>query len=133
MEAAPVTPERARGRPRRADDDAPGTPRRPIPRAVREQLWIERNGRVFEAKCGVVWCRNAVTVFDFEAGHDVPASRGGSNELQNLRVICGNCNRSMGNRYTLAEWDRVLDGPARAAAAPAPAAPPEPRGCCAIA
>ena len=94
------------------DGAGPATPTRraPIPRAVREQLWIAQNGRVFEAKCAVRWCKNVVTVFDFEAGHNVPASRGGSNDLANLRVICGNCNRSMGARYTLDEWDAVSGG-----------------------
>ncbi len=75
-----------------------------IPSAVRQQVWINRIGRKFESKCQVTWCRNVISVFQFECGHNVPESKGGSTTLDNLVPICGNCNSSMGDRFTIDEW-----------------------------
>jgi 5-methylcytosine-specific restriction endonuclease McrA len=75
-----------------------------IPAAVRQQVWLARIGRKFEAKCQVTWCRNVISVFQFECGHNVPESKGGSTTLDNLLPICSNCNGSMGDRYTIDEW-----------------------------
>ena len=77
-----------------------------IPKAVREQLWINTFGEKFKGKCQIKWCNNIITVFDFTAGHNIPVSKGGSNKLSNLKPICSRCNSSMGNRYTINEWDR---------------------------
>jgi len=77
-----------------------------IPRAVREQLWLKTFGEKFSAKCEIKWCKNRVNVFDFTAGHNLPKSKGGSNKLNNLHVICSRCNLSMGNRYTIDEWNK---------------------------
>ena len=79
-----------------------------IPRALREQVWIQYAGRVFERKCLIPWCSNTMTVFDFHVGHDVPESAGGATELANLRPICARCNLSMGATYTVAEWSRLI-------------------------
>ena len=75
-----------------------------IPKAIREQLWIQRIGRKFESKCKTTWCKNKITVFDFQAGHDVPECKGGSSELTNLVPICSRCNLSMGSQHTFKEW-----------------------------
>ena len=53
-----------------------------IPKAIREQLWIQKVGRKFETKCKTTWCRNKINVFDFQAGHDVPECKGGSQKSQ---------------------------------------------------
>jgi len=73
----------------------------PIPRALREQVWITFIGKKFEHKCLVTWCENTITVFNFEAGHMIPESKGGTLSIDNLRPICSKCNKSMGNSYTI--------------------------------
>lgn len=75
-----------------------------IPKAIREQLWIQKVGKRFETKCKTTWCRNKITVFDFQAGHDIPESKGGETCLSNLVPICGRCNLSMSNQFTFKEW-----------------------------
>lgn len=73
--------------------------------ALREAVWIKTMGKVFEGKCPVVWCPNTITVFDFQSGHNIPESKGGSTTLPNLIPICARCNFSMGNHYTIDEWN----------------------------
>jgi hypothetical protein len=86
------------------------TRKTPIPTAFREQIWIRDCGRAFESKCRVTWCQNRMTVWDFQAGHNIPESRGGKTVPDNLIPICARCNTSMGNRYTIDEWN-ALSGP----------------------
>lgn len=75
-----------------------------IPKAVREQCWLVHAGEVYKSKCAVSWCKNDITVFDFQCGHNVPESKGGRTEIQNLLPICARCNTSMGNHYTIDDW-----------------------------
>ncbi len=75
-----------------------------IPLALRQQVWIQRMGKVFEGKCPVIWCSNTINVFDFESGHNIPESKGGETTVTNLVPICSRCNKGMGNRYTIEEW-----------------------------
>lgn len=78
-----------------------------IPKALRTQVWLTFSGEVFKRKCYIPWCQNNMTVFDFHVGHDIPESRGGRTEVSNLRPICSQCNLSMSNKYTVAEWSRL--------------------------
>ena len=82
----------------------PKTRKDKIPLALREQVWIHRMGRVFEGKCPVTWCKNTITVFDFESGHNIPESKGGATSIENLLPICSRCNKGMGNRHSIDEW-----------------------------
>ena len=75
-----------------------------IPKALREQVWIQTMGRTFEKKCYVHWCTNVINVFDFHVGHDKPESGGGTLEITNLKPICARCNLSMSDKYTIQEW-----------------------------
>lgn len=75
-----------------------------IPKALREAMWLKRNGRVYEAKCATTWCPNKITVFTAQAGHNIPECKGGATTLQNLVPICSRCNQSMGSTYTFDEW-----------------------------
>lgn len=84
-----------------------------IPKAIREQLWIQKVGKRFETKCKTTWCHNKINVFDFQAGHDVPESRGGETSITNLVPICGRCNLSMGNQFTFKEWCRKGKEPSK--------------------
>jgi 5-methylcytosine-specific restriction endonuclease McrA len=79
----------------------------PIPKGLREQVWRTYNGTNGVAKCFVTWCTNRVTTFDYEVGHNVPESKGGATDIANLRPICGRCNRSMGNTYTIDQWNAM--------------------------
>jgi len=84
-----------------------------IPKAMREQLWIQKIGKRFETKCKTTWCKNKITVFDFQAGHDVPESRGGDTTIVNLVPICSRCNLSMGNQFTFKDWCRKGKEPSK--------------------
>jgi 5-methylcytosine-specific restriction endonuclease McrA len=77
-----------------------------IPKALREQVWLKYIGRQYQAKCRVVWCQNAMNVFDFQCGHNVPESLGGKTTLDNLIPICSRCNVSMSNNYTIEQWNQ---------------------------
>ena len=75
-----------------------------IPKALREQVWIQYVGCNFEVKCIIPWCQNKMTVFDFHVGHNIPESHGGKTDIENLRPICARCNLSMGNSYSISQW-----------------------------
>ena len=80
-----------------------------IPKRIREMVWNTHNGEEYKTKCYVKWCNNQVNVFNYQVGHDVPESKGGTLDLHNLKPICGSCNQSMGNRYTIQEWNLLVD------------------------
>lgn len=86
--------------------------------ALREAVWIKTMGKVFEGKCPVVWCPNTITVFDFQSGHNIPESKGGSTTLPNLIAICARCNFSMGNQYTIDEWNALHASPSQPVSPP---------------
>ena len=79
-----------------------------IPKRVRELVWTTHNGEIFTHKCFVSWCDNNINVFNFQVGHDIPESKGGTLDIDNLKPICGNCNLSMGNKYTITEWCKLV-------------------------
>lgn len=80
-----------------------------IPKAIREQLWLETFGKVYEHKCYIGWCKNNVNVFDFHVGHDKPESKGGTLDIYNLKPICARCNLSMSDNYTITEWIKLSE------------------------
>ena len=84
-----------------------------IPKAIREQVWIEAFGKKFKHKCYITWCKNQITVFNFHVGHDQPESKGGSQSLSYLRPICSRCNLSMSNTYTIKQWNNLNTLPFR--------------------
>ena len=90
---SPEGPERE-GAPIRVDvSGMPSTqepkPRREaIPRAVQREVWQRDGGRCVECSTKEKLC------FD----HIVPFSRGGSNTVRNLQLLCEGCNGSKGNR-----------------------------------
>ena len=79
-----------------------------IPCALREQVWLLWCGdKYFKHKCLVTWCENQMTPFTFEVGHNLPESKGGTLDIDNLRPICAKCNRSMSNEYTIDEFSKL--------------------------
>jgi len=77
-----------------------------ISKKLREEVWLKHFGKTFSAKCPVQWCTREISVFSFEAGHNIPESKGGNTTIDNLIPICGDCNRSMGDRFTIDEFSK---------------------------
>jgi len=78
-----------------------------ISKKLKEEIWIQHFGEIFSAKCPISWCSHKITVFCFEAGHNIPESKGGRTAIDNLIPICGDCNRAMGDRYTIDEFSAL--------------------------
>lgn len=78
-----------------------------IPKALREQVWLTHVGKQYETKCCISWCNNKITVFDFQAGHNIPESKGGDTDITNLVPICSRCNSSMNDNYTIDQWTKL--------------------------
>ena len=70
-----------------------------VPQSIRKQSWHQNIGEsVGLAKC--ICCNiNDISQLKFEAGHIQPKSKGGSNTVDNLIPICGECNRSMSDTH----------------------------------
>ena len=69
-----------------------------IPKAVRIAVWNEFIGEEIGRTECYVGCKRTIAQSNFECGHIEPESRGGLTIIDNLRPICGDCNRSMGTR-----------------------------------
>ena len=82
-----------------------------IPKALREQVWINKMGKHFSGTCRISWCENDMTCFNFDCGHNIPESKGGPTNIENLIPICRNCNVGMGNRFTIEEWEKKYEVP----------------------
>ena len=83
------------------------TPKLKIPKALREQVWLTSIGKKYSERCTIRWCSNVINVFDFHVGHNIPESKGGLTELENLRPICARCNLSMNNNYSIDTWNKL--------------------------
>jgi hypothetical protein len=75
-----------------------------IPRSLKNTVWNKYVGDKFITKCAVKWCDTQINPFTFETGHNIPESKGGLTTVENLRPICAQCNKSMGNRYSIDEF-----------------------------
>nr|WP_284507468.1 HNH endonuclease [Caballeronia sp. AZ7_KS35] len=62
--------------------------REAIPRVVQREVWQRDGGRCVECSTREKLC------FD----HIVPFSRGGSNTVRNIQLLCERCNLTKGNR-----------------------------------
>ena len=81
--------------------------RKPIPKAIRQQVWLQYIGEQFKSECYIKWCKNIMTIFNYHVGHNIPDSKGGTLNVENLRPICSNCNLSMSDNYTIDEWNNL--------------------------
>jgi len=63
----------------------------PVPDSLRYQVLKASNGR-----CALCGCTEKDRPLDVD--HILPRSRGGSNDISNLQVLCSKCNRSKGNK-----------------------------------
>ena len=81
--------------------------KQPIPKAIREQVWLRTFGKIYESKCYIKWCKNTINVFDYHVGHNIPESKGGTLEIDNLKPLCSRCNLSMSSNYTIDEFNKL--------------------------
>jgi hypothetical protein len=72
------------------------TKRKHIPQKVRQDLWKKYYGENYNALCLI--CKQQISINIFEAGHIISAADGGGDNIDNLRPICRDCNRSMGTK-----------------------------------
>jgi len=68
--------------------------RKKIPQAVRNTLWSNSYNDNINGKCYVCNCN--VTLHNFHAGHKISVKNGGTNNINNLEIVCSSCNLSMG-------------------------------------
>jgi HNH endonuclease len=86
--------ERERRRRRRLDrahaalerEHAAAARREPIPRELRLAVWRRDRGR----------CRECGHGFDLQYDHVIPVALGGATSVENLQLLCGDCNRAKG-------------------------------------
>jgi hypothetical protein len=72
-------------------------PRKTIPATVRFTVWNTHIGKeVADANCWLN-CGNKISQQLFECGHIISVKDGGSDDIGNLRPICGLCNKSIGS------------------------------------
>ena len=76
-----------------------------IPRHTRDIIWQRENGDNTAGQC--YCCRQPVRITDFECGHIVAATLGGSCLPENLQPICRPCNRDMGT-MNLDEYRKLV-------------------------
>ena len=69
--------------------------RKRIPKKLRNDLWIKYCGKEYNGEC-YVNPSHKVTINNFHCGHVKAVKNGGTNNIENLRVICSGCNLSMG-------------------------------------
>jgi 5-methylcytosine-specific restriction endonuclease McrA len=60
--------------------------REPVPRDVRLAVWRRDRGR----------CRECGNGFDLQYDHVIPLALGGATSVDNLQLLCGDCNRAKG-------------------------------------
>jgi 5-methylcytosine-specific restriction endonuclease McrA len=83
------------------DSDEPKKKRKAIPKHNKNLVWkkyIGANKAVGKCFAG---CGTTIHFMSFEVGHNRARSAGGSDNIENLRPICGDCNKAMGNRMSI--------------------------------
>lgn len=77
--------------------------RRPLSKGLRQAIWNQYIGRdKGESPCWI-GCGADITQANFECGHVISVANGGSNHRDNLRPICGACNKAMSTTHMF-EW-----------------------------
>jgi len=74
------------------------TRKRTIPKSTKVIVWNNTFG--LNVGCAPCFCCRTIyiTQSNFEAGHIISYKKGGSNLAENLRPICGTCNKSMSTK-----------------------------------
>lgn len=71
----------------------PKKTRKTISKGLKTDLWDKYYPGKLIGPCYV--CTKDIDARSFEAGHVIPFAKGGSDTIDNLRPICGKCNKSM--------------------------------------
>lgn len=74
------------------------TNRKKFTKGERERIWRKYcpDNHSMDGHC--YCCNGKITFVNFEVGHIVAVSKGGSNSMENLKPICSTCNRDMGTQ-----------------------------------
>lgn len=67
------------------------TVRKVIPDDVKQYIWARDEGQ----------CRNCTATAELQFDHIIPLAKGGSNNADNLQVLCGPCNRAKSSGLTV--------------------------------
>ena len=78
-----------------------------LPKALRQQVWLNIYGDQFNGKCPINWCNNIISVFSFHTCHNTPKSLGGETSINNLLPLCKDCNLGIGDKMTATEWNNL--------------------------
>lgn len=83
---------------RQTTSPPPKSTRPYIAKKVKALSWYTYIGKdIATAKC--LCCKiNSITQMEFDCGHIIALSRGGTNSIDNIRPICAACNKSMGTQ-----------------------------------
>ena len=73
----------------------PVTKKKRIPKKVRVDVWNKYIGEEYGTSYCYCCRKEKITAHNFQAGHIVAESKGGSTTITNLRPICSGCNQSM--------------------------------------
>jgi 5-methylcytosine-specific restriction endonuclease McrA len=95
--------------PKKQTDKQPKKSRKAISKSLKNNVWLQYYGEKFTCKCSVTWCVTPINPFTFEVGHNMPHSKGGTLDIDNLKPICSTCNKSMGDRYTIDEFSKLAN------------------------
>lgn len=77
-----------------------------ISKTLKRQIWNKYFPNTSSGKCQM--CEiTIIDTFTFECGHDIPHSRNGIADINNLFPICSHCNKSMGTK-TKSEFKSFL-------------------------
>ena len=77
------------------DESEDETKKVKIPKRIRDLVWKQYSNKTVD-KCYV--CSEMISFDNFECGHIIARSRGGSNKLENLKPVCGPCNKGIGSK-----------------------------------
>lgn len=86
--------------------------RRIATQSMRRLLWETYSRGKYHLPCYCCGCE--LNPFTFEAGHNIPYCEGGTTSIDNLRIICAQCNKSMtvrnsqNRQHTCDEWRTYL-------------------------
>jgi len=73
----------------------PQVKRSNIRQNIRQLVWNSHIGTKYGSSLCFCCGATQITPFNFECGHVVARAKGGKDSVENLRPICGLCNRSM--------------------------------------
>ncbi len=84
--------------------------RRTISKDLRAEVWKLHIG-ISKAEGPCYACGRTIHITEFDVGHNIAKSKGGTDNVKNLRPICRQCNRGMAT-MSIETYKKKLKGPA---------------------